>query len=245
MGCYSDDVKEVFRFWKQDKLLEELEADHAQLVERRVAEIEYGDPDTLSPKKRALLNSKVLCQALLHRADCLIVGTGAMLLAKNVYGMALAARGHVEATAVLGFFCNRADTFSKGNIDFQRFESDIADAVMGAHHELFTKANKPQNILACIEKADRFLNAHFFEKKVDLLADCYGWLSEFAHPNYCSNKTAFHLNKEKRAMVFRHDGDLQESDFQLVGYLELSAKTFPQLFDYFGSESERLLTGQA
>jgi len=129
MGCFSDDVKKVFKDWKQDKLLEDLEADYAQLVERRVAEVEYGDPDTLSPKKRAILNSTVLRQALLHRADCLIVGTGAMLLAKNVYGMALAARGHLEATAVLGFFCNRVDTFSKGNIDSQRFESDIADAV--------------------------------------------------------------------------------------------------------------------
>jgi hypothetical protein len=245
MGCFSDDVKKVFKDWKQDKLLEELEVDHAQLVTRRVTEVEYGDPSGLSPKKRTILNSKVLRQALLHRADCLIVGTGAMLLAKNVYGMALAARGHLETTAVLAFFCNRVDTFSKGNIDFQRFESDVADAVMGAHHELFTQANKPQNISACIEKGDKFLNTHVFGKKQDLLADCYAWLSEFAHPNYCSNKTAFQLDKKKNAMIFRHEGDLQESDFQLIGYLELSAKIFPDLFDKFGSETERLLAEQA
>jgi hypothetical protein len=95
--------------------------------------------------------------------------------------------------------------------------------------------------MACIEKGDKFLNTHLFEKKMDLLTDCYGWLSEFAHPNYCSNKTAFHLNKERHSMVFRHDGELQESDFQLIGYLELSAKTFPRLFDHFASETERLL----
>jgi hypothetical protein len=79
MGCFSADVKKVFKDWKQDKLLEELEIDHAQLVERRVAQVEYGDPDTLSPKRRTVLNSAVLRQALLHRADCLIIGTGAML----------------------------------------------------------------------------------------------------------------------------------------------------------------------
>jgi hypothetical protein len=143
---------------------------------------------------------------------------------------------------VLGFFCNQVDTFSKGNIDFQRFETDIADAVMGAQHELFTRANKPQNILASIEKGDKFLNAHVFKKETNMLADCYAWLSEFAHPNFCSNKTAFHLDKDKKAMVFRHDGELQESDFQLVGHLELSAKMFPKLFDHFGSEATRLLT---
>jgi len=241
MGCFSTDVKKVFTDWKQDKLLEDLEADHQQLVDRRLPEVEYGDPAALSPKKRALLNSKVLGQALLHRADCLILGAGAMLLAKNVYGMALSARGHLEATAVLGFFCNRVNTFSKGNIDLERFEIDVADAVLGARHELFTKANKPQNILACIEKGDKFLNTHVFDKKLNLLCDCYTWLSEFAHPNFCSNKTAFRLDKEKKAMVFRHDGELEESDFQLLGYLEMSTKTFPKLFDYFGAETERLL----
>jgi hypothetical protein len=241
MGCFSDDVKKIFTDWNQRELLDELEADHAQLVERRVAEIEYGDPTTLVAKKRTLLNSKVLRQALLHRADCLIVGAGAMLLSKNVYGMALAARGHVEATAVLGFFCNRVHNFANGNIDFDRFEDDIADAVLGAHNELFTRANKPQNISACIEKGDKFLNTQILEGKRNVLAECYAWLSEFAHPNFCSNKTAFHLDKQKQTMVFRHGGDLQEGDFQLLGYLELSAMIFPKLFDYFESETERLL----
>jgi hypothetical protein len=241
MGCFSDDVKKVFTDWKHENLLAELEAHHAQLVERRVAEIEYGDPDALSPKKRILLNSKVLRQSLLHRAGCLIIGTGAMLLVKNVYGVALAARGHVEATAVLGFFCNRVETFSNGNIDFSRFENDIADAVMGAHHELFTRANKPQNICACIEKGDKFLNTHILKEKKDILTECYAWLSEFAHPHFCSNKTALHLDKQRHSMVFRHSDDLQEGDFQIVDCLELSAMIFPKLFDYFGSETERLL----
>jgi hypothetical protein len=42
-------------------------------------------------------------------------------------------------------------------------------------------------------------------------------------------------------MIFRHNGDMQESDFQLLGYLKLSAAIFPKLFDMFGIETERLL----
>jgi hypothetical protein len=60
-------------------------------------------------------------------------------------------------------------------------------------------------------------------------------------PTCCSNKTAFTLDKEKRDMIFRHNGDMQESDFQLLGYLKLSAAIFPKLFDMFGIETERLL----
>jgi hypothetical protein len=139
MGCFSDEIKQVFKDWKQDKLLQDLEADHAQLLARRVDTIAYGDPNLLSPKKRAILNSQVLRQALLHRAEHLLVGSGTMLLAKNVYGLALVARGHLEGTAVLAFFCNRINALSKGNIQFEKFDKEVADAVMGAKHEVFAK----------------------------------------------------------------------------------------------------------
>lgn len=241
MGFFSEQAQKIFKDWKQDKLLADLELDHDQLVERRVASIHYGDPDALTPKKRAFLNSQVLRQALLHRAHCLMIGSGHMLVAKNVYGLALVARGHLEATAVLAYFCDRIDALSKDNIKFEKFEWDVADAVMGAKHELFAKANSPQNIMACIEKGDRFVNNVVFGKKVGLLSDCYSWLSEFAHPNFCSNKSAFNLDKESGDIIFRHDNDLQEIDFQLLGHLQLSAALFPKLFDTFGIETERLL----
>ena len=105
-----------------------------------------------------------------------------MLVAKNVYGLALVARGHLEATAVLAYFCDRIDALSKDNIKFEKFEWDVAvnGRYGGAKHELFAKANSPQNIMACIEKGDRFVNNVVFGKKVGLLSDCYSWLSEFA-----------------------------------------------------------------
>jgi hypothetical protein len=129
---YPDEVKAVFAEWRQEKLLADLEGAIDELQSRRVEYVEYGDPETLSPKKRAALNSQLLRQALLHRAECLLQAAGKMLLAKNVYGLALVARGHVEATAVLGYFCKRLQSLSKGNIDFERFETDIANGLMGA-----------------------------------------------------------------------------------------------------------------
>jgi len=212
----------------------DLEEAIAELGKRRVEYIEYGDPDKLTPKKRAALNAELLRQALLHRAECLLQASGRMLQAKNVYGLALVARGHVEATAVLGYFCKRIDSLSKGNIDFEKFEMDIANGVLGAKDDLFSAADAPVNILTCIEQGDKYLNVELFggEKKA-MLQEIYGWLSEFAHPNFCSNKSAFNLDKETGRMIFRHDADLQASDFQLVGYLSVRADIFRLLYDRF------------
>jgi hypothetical protein len=194
MAKFPDDVRRTFKAWMQDEMLEELEECHEQLFKRRADKIQYGDPDKLSEKKRANLNSQVLRQALLHRAECLVIGAGTMVEAKNIYGLALVARGHVEATAVLAYFCDRVHALSKGNIEFKVYDKNVADAVMGSKHEVFSKANAPANIMTCLEKGDRYLDRKW-DKKLGLLTDLYGWLSEFAHPNFCSNKTAFDLDK--------------------------------------------------
>jgi hypothetical protein len=234
MAGYPDDVKKVFNDWKQEKLLADLEGSVDELQKRRVEYVEYGDPDKLTPKKRATLNSKLLQQALLHRADCLLQAAGKMLLAKNVYGLALVARGHVEATGVLGHFCKRINALSKGNIEFDRYELDIANGLLGAKDDLFTQADAPVNILTCIQNSDKYMNAELFAgDKKDILEDVYNWLSEFAHPNFCSNKSAFQLDKQTNRMIFRHDADLQASDFGLAGHMSVSAGFFPLLYDRF------------
>jgi hypothetical protein len=149
----------------------------------------------------------MLALALLHRAESLMSATGAMLEAKNVYGLALVARGYVEATAVLGYFCKRVDALTKGNIDFERFEKDIANGLLGAKHDLFSKADSPVNVLTCVEQADKYLDVNLFggEKK-GMLQDIYGWLSEFAHPNVASGprggacaRTALRLQDRSRS----------------------------------------------
>jgi hypothetical protein len=239
---FSDDVRLIFKNWKQNSLLSELEECHDQLLSRRIGKIIYGDPDKLSAMKRANLNSQALRQALLHRAECLIVGVGTTIKTKNIYGLALIARGHVEATAVLAYFCDRIQALIKGNIEFNVYEKNVADAVMGSKHSVFPKANAPMHIMTCLEKGDRYLDQRF-GKKMGLLTDLYGWLSEFAHPNFCSNKIAFDLDKNDGSLVFRHHAELQESDFQLAAHLVMSAQVFPELFDDFGEMFEKALVG--
>lgn len=241
MSCFSDDVQKLFQRWKQEELCEKLESAHAELVKRRVDAIEYGDPEALGAQKQARLNCQVLRQSLLNRSERLIVSSGAMLLESSVYGLALIARGHLEGTAVLGYFCDRINALSKGNIPLKTFSWNVADAVMGAKHDLFDKANAPPNILNSIEKADRFLNQTLFETKEKRLEDTYNWLSEFAHPNYLSHSVAFKLDKEKQRLVFGHDNQLEGRDFQLVGYLSISAELFLYLFDKFAEQSDAVL----
>lgn len=70
------------------------------------------------------------------------------------------------------------------------------------------------------------------------MEEIYNWLSEFAHPNFCSNKSAFNLDRETNRMIFRHDADLQESDFGLAAYMSVSAGFFPALYDRFEKACE-------
>jgi len=163
-----------------------------------------------------------------------------MLLENNIYGLALIVRGHYEATAVLGYFCHRLESLAAGKISFEDFEWNIADAVMGAKHPQFAKARPPLNILNCFEKADKYLDKHVFEAKKGMLRDGYDWLSEFVHPNFLSNISAFTLDKPNHRMVLRHGGDLQKVDFQLPHYLEICSGLFVLLFDAF---NERAING--
>ncbi len=241
MAEYSREVREIFANFKQDELCSSLEGSREEMRARRVEFVEYGPSDKLEAKARCKLNCQLLAQALLHRADSLLSATGAMVAAKNVYGLALVARGHVEALAVLGYFCKRVESLTAANIDFEHFEEDVANGLLGAKHDLFSKADAPVNILTCVEQADKYIDAHFFKEKKAMLQDIYGWLSEFAHPNFCSNKSAFSLDKMTGRMIFRHEGELQSQDFQLLGYMDISAALFPKLFDDFKQAYEAAL----
>ena len=123
------------------------------------------------------------------------------------------------------------ESLRAGNIIFEDFAWNVAYEILGAKHEQFAKAPNPPNILTCIEKADKYLDTHCFKEKKGMLLDCYNWLSDFAHPNFLSNASSFSIDIPNRRFLFRHEGDTQESDFQLIIYLELSAMLFVRLFD--------------
>ena len=63
MACFSEQAQTLFKDWKQDQLLADLERDHTELVERQVASIHYGGPNALTPKKRTMLNSQGHCDS--------------------------------------------------------------------------------------------------------------------------------------------------------------------------------------
>jgi hypothetical protein len=55
---------------------------------------------------------------------------------------------------------------------------------MGAKHDLFDKANAPVNIITCVEHSDKYADVELFKEKKKYLEDLYGWLSEFAQPEF-------------------------------------------------------------
>lgn len=161
-----------------------------------------------------------------------------MLLENNIYGLSLIIRGQCEATAVLGYFCDRFESLAAGNIKFEDIEWNVADAVIGARHPQFAEARPPPNILSYIEKADRYLNKNYFEAEKDVVRDNYDWLSEFTHPNFLSNILAFTLDKPNNRYVLRHGDGLQKVDFQLLDYLEINIGLFVFLFDAFTDSAD-------
>ena len=162
--------------------------------------------------------------------------SGTMISEQNSYGLALLIRGHIEATAALGYLCNRIQAFLDGNIDFEAVIWNIAQTMMGAKHELFTSAPDPINVMTLIEKTDHYVSKQGLGPK-GMVVDCYAWLSEFAHPNFNSNDGGIRLAGS--GFEFRHGEQISESELNLLGYLDISALLFPTLFDDLGTKASQ------
>ena len=241
MPCFSEPAAQWLKDASKEELRKNLEAAHTALTGQRLDYVEYGDPEKLTDKQRAKRNCQLLKQVLLHRAERLMTATGQMFESKNVYGLALVVRGHIEALALLGYFARRLESLHKGNIEFKRFEEDIANGLMGAKDNLFDKAKAPVNILTCIEYADKHLDTEAFGEKKEIFKGLYVWLSEFAHPNFCSNKSAFTLDKETGRMILREDEELRDDHFQMLDNLDMSALAFGWLLTDFENRLENAL----
>ena len=239
MACLSDQATQTLKEAGEEDILESLKKTHADLVNQRVDYIEYGDPDSLTAKQRAKLNCRLLKLALMHRAECLMIATGQMFDSRNLYGLALIVRGHIEALAVLGYFARRLDSLCKKNIEFERFEEDIAVGLLGAKDAIFDGTKAPVNILTCLEHTDKHLDAEIHGKKMEMFHELYTWLSEFAHPNFCSNKTAFTLDKQTGRMLLRKEEETRDDHFQMLNCLCMSANMFSWLLTDFSTRLEK------
>jgi hypothetical protein len=142
---------------------------------------------------------------------------------------------------VLGYFARRLDSLHKKTIEFERFEEDIANGLLGAKDAVFSEANAPVNILTCLEHADKHVGAELFRDKEERLKELHTWLSEFAHPNFCSNKTAFTLDKKMGRMLLRNDEEMRNDHFQMLNCLCMSADMFSWLLPDFTDRLEKAL----
>jgi len=230
MSTFSPEAQKIFEAWEDEELLDRLTEFHKFISTHKKETVEYGDPDEIEPKLRTYLNLELLQQVQLHRTEKLLLAIDPLILSVNAYGLALIVRGFYETTAITGYFCDRLEALALGNIEFRVFELNVADAVMGARHEQFDKARPPLNILTCIEKADRYFDKHYLKEKHETLQDSYSWLSDYAHPNFLSNVSAFTLDKETKCMVIRNSSELDKSEFNLVGYFGICSATFEFLF---------------
>jgi hypothetical protein len=105
---------------------------------------------------------------------------------------------------------------------------------MGAKHELFEgKLLEPPNILTCLEKADLFFERITKSEKRGLLKDCHAWLSEFSHPNFNSNASAFERIKGTNRFEFRHTEKLRKEEVDQFEYLDISVGLFEKFFEAF------------
>jgi hypothetical protein len=233
--CLQDDVRRQFEANGRADMVASLEEAYAGVIGRRRDFVAYGDPATVPERDRAFSNIEVIRQVQLHRAERLMASAGAMITERNVYGLVLLIRGHYESTAILGYLCDRVDSFAKDNVPFGTVILNIAHAMMGGRHERFAKMPDPINILTAIEKADRYFERRDKSLKKGMLADCYGWLSETAHPNFNSSDAALRLNTERAGFEFRHGEALSDEEAELLGYLDISAELFLLFFDELGT----------
>lgn len=243
MACLPATVAKALKDTGREDIETSIETGYKDLIEKRVDFVEYGDPEKLTDKERAKLNCALLKQVLIHRAERLVVACGQMFESKNLYGLALAARGHMEAVAVLGYMTRRLDSLRKGNIEFERFEDDIANGLMGAMDDFFKEAKAPINILTAIEHADKLLDAELFKEKKQMLHELYSWLCEFAHPNFCSNKSAFDLDKETGRMVLRKGDQITDDHYQMLVTLSMSGDFFQWLTAQFDAHVAQYFSG--
>lgn len=238
-ACFQADVRDLFATMNQLELIDSVEDAYGELIGRRLDFVHYGPPDQISESRRAAANLAVIGQAQLHRAERLMASSGTMISQRNLYGMALLIRGHFESTAILGYFCNRVSSFIGGHIAFDTVTAEISRATTGGRHELFEKMPEPISIMTAIEKADRYLKHLELSETKGMLADCYAWLSEFAHPNFNSIDAAIRLSQERGGFEFRHGGPLSEGEIEQLGYLDISAGLFVRLFDELSALSEK------
>lgn len=211
-------------------------ADH----ERRAVELVEVFPDGEEGGPRRIRElSLALRQMLLHRAIMLVRAAGLSVAHQNGYSLALSVRAHFETTAALGYLHYRLGSFKAGNSCPTVMDKDLRVLLLGSRDEGILAIEgadgfEAKQILKMLEYADKSVSRSLMGGTANehkMLMDIYKWLCEFCHPNFHSNKLAFTLNRERGGFVFRHDGNLEHDEANILGNLLISGPLFVHLYD--------------
>jgi len=194
---------------------------------------EAGDP------KRIRDLAFVARQTLLHRAIELTKGAGVSVANENGYALALCVRAHFETTAALGYLHSRLRSLQVGNITPESMDKDLTVMLLGSRDGKILSIEgadglEAKQILTMLEHADKSASKYVLGDKANehkMLIEIYKWLCEFCHPNFHSNKLAFTLSREKGGFEFRHSGQLEYVEANILSNLLISGPIFVHLYD--------------
>lgn len=227
--------RQMFVSRGQLELFDALLEDHAKLFARReTSHAAVLDDDDFGSPRRIRDNTLIYRQVLLHRAILLLEGAIGAAQTENAYSMALSIRGHFETTAALGYLHSRLASLKAHTILPANFDMGVTAQMLGSKDKTLSSFMSPKQVLTMLEHADKTASKHLFEGKVkgqQLLKESYEWLCEFCHPNFHSNAVAIDIDKSVPEFRFRHGQPMRNHEFNVLGYLMLSASIFVELFD--------------
>lgn len=158
-------------------------------------------------------------QAQIHRADRLTVTCGSAIENDDPYGLAVIIRAFVETTAIFLSVYSKFDKWIMGGLTYPEFDLALTAAVFGQRHDDSGELPMAINILAHIKNADSYIDKCAPIAIKTPISTMYGALSEYAHPNFSSNKQGISLSRERYEFRMRHNEALSRQHLEMLGTL--------------------------
>jgi hypothetical protein len=232
MDPNSEELSKLFEKHGRAADLIELRSNHAELKLRAVESIAVQRGGDAGDPSRIRMYTLAYRQVLLHRALLLLEGSLQAANDANPYLMILAIRAFIETVAALGYLHNRLASLAAGNLERAKVDEDIMIQILGTKAP-FPAAPPPKQIMTMLDYADKSVSKKILGGSTTehaMLRESYDHLSEFAHPNFHSNKLAFDLDKSTGRFVFRTH-NMPDEAFAIIGYLVLASSFYVGLHD--------------
>jgi hypothetical protein len=231
----ADKTREIFAAFNRIDQFERHDEIYGNLLKRVEPVVTAQPRGQLGDLSRIRAYSLTYRQALLHRSILLYRGALDAASEHNPYSMVLSIRGHFETTAALAYLHKRLQSLKAKTISPETLDSDLCALMLGSRQKGLNRAPDAKQVLNLIEAADRSISRDILDgpaKQHMIMRESYEFLSEFCHPNLFANSIAFDLDSSASEFRFRHEMPIREREFNLVGYLLISASIFIEIFDY-------------